>query len=94
MATHDFSIAGGGGEANFNHFVNFAEGDPYYLDFSEGGQQGTISWSMDQVNYKRNDKGFSVTYDPKTQEPIFHHITTTVEAYHGSRTEHPHHHEG
>jgi hypothetical protein len=85
MTTHDFKIAGG----DLGNFINFASGDPYYLDFSEGGQKGTISWGEYQVAYQSFDGGFRIWYDPKTDGRIFDQITYTVSQYnHSQAAEH------
>lgn len=78
MTTQDFKIKG-----NLNRFINFAAADPYYLEFSQRGPQSTISWLLDRVRYTRIEDGFSIEYNPVTQQQIHDQIARAVKAYHG-----------
>jgi hypothetical protein len=77
MAVHNFKFTKG----NINHFIPFAEGDPYYLDFSEGGQNGTISWETYTVAWENIDDGFKVIYQQPGDDPIIGQIQRTVKAF-------------
>lgn len=79
LTTHEYEIAGG----DLTTFIEFAAGDPYYLDFSESDQQGTISWQMDTVPYQPIEGGFKIMYDPSNQGAMFEHISFTVHSYRG-----------
>ena len=76
-------------EGPFADFIDFAAGDPWYLDFGEGGQEGTVSWKMTSLRYKTVSGGFEVFYDEQSNEGIneqsnegmIEHIGKTVKAY-------------
>lgn len=72
-------------DSNINHFIDFAEGDPYYLDFSEGGQDGTISWSEYTVKWESIEDGFKVSYTQPDDDPIIGQIELTVKAYNSQK---------
>ena len=80
MATRNFTFKKG----NILHFIDFAEGDPYYLDFSEGGQDGTVSWETYTVKWENIEGGFKVVYSPPGDDPIVGHIEMTVKAFNQS----------
>lgn len=77
MATHEFLLK----PDKMDEFIDFSEGDPYYLDFSEGGQDGTVSWSEYTVPWAPIAGGFKVTYKKPDDDPIIEQIQTTVAAY-------------
>jgi hypothetical protein len=79
MATQHFKLADG----NINRFVDFAEGDPYYLDFSEGGQARTISWETYTVPFEPAEDGF--TYKTPNDDSIITQVEVTVKAYNHNR---------
>jgi hypothetical protein len=68
-------------KGNINHFISFAEGDPYYLDFSEGGQKGTISWKTMTAPWENIEDGFKVTYKAPDQDALIAQIRTAVTAF-------------
>ena len=77
MAVRNFKFTNG----NINQFISFAEGDPYYLDFSEGGQDGTISWETYTVPWENTDEGFKVIYKEPDDDPVIGQIQLTVKAF-------------
>jgi hypothetical protein len=77
MHIHTFKFTKG----TIQQFIPFAEGDPYYLDFSEGGQSGTISWETYSVPWENLEDGFRVTYQQPGDDPIIAQIKLTVSAF-------------
>ncbi len=81
MATHSFQLK----PNDMEKFIEFSEGDPYYLDFSEGGQSGTVSWSQYSIPWAPIAGGFEVTYKKPDDDLIVEHIQKTVAAFDGEK---------
>lgn len=70
---------------DMDKFIEFSEGDPYYLDFSEGGQHGTASWSEYTVPWAQNQVGFQVTCKQPEDDPIVEQIQKTVAVFNAEK---------